>query len=286
MNARQTLGMIWLLLAFAACSGSGSSGFDAGPAGESAAIQQALDQQQCVRRGTLTICPADTEPTLAATPSFTPTPTVTPTNVPVVTATAPPASSTVAATATATFAGTLSPSFAATVTPASTATPTVGSLRTPTLAAAATATATSTATRPPTATPTGMHIDTSIDGTAPVACVQTSTPAGCTFTFAFFPRGFPPSAAYRVAVRTAGPAGEWSISSEVAPSGPLGASDFETPVTAPGSVSATDHGASIQVAVLVFEHPPQSLPSSVQLLADTGADFAFVTPALTLQPSN
>ncbi len=74
MQARQYLSTFIVLLAaaLAACSGgSGSSGFDAFPSTENAAITQALAEQRCVKHGTLTICPADetgAPPTIPGTP--------------------------------------------------------------------------------------------------------------------------------------------------------------------------------------------------------------------------
>ncbi|HVN86877.1 MAG TPA: hypothetical protein VMW17_18760 [Candidatus Binatia bacterium] len=253
MNLRTCLMPMWLVVALAACSGSGSSGFDAGPASERAAIQQALAEQRCVARGTLTICPADTEPTPAATP----TPTATPTNLPLTTATVPSESPTTLPTAT----------------------PTIGAFRSPTAFATAARTAT------PMLTPTGKHIDTNIDNSTPIACAQTTASTPCAFTFAFFPSGFPSNAVYRVAVRTTA-TGAWTVSSDVAPSGPLGASDFETTVAVPASASQVAQNETVQLAVLVFERSVPSVSSTVRELADTGADFAFVTPVLTLQPSS
>jgi hypothetical protein len=63
----RTTTCVWLLAAalmLAACTGgSGSSGFDISPSAENAAITAALQDEQCVAGGSLTICPADaTEP--------------------------------------------------------------------------------------------------------------------------------------------------------------------------------------------------------------------------------
>jgi hypothetical protein len=57
-----------------------------------------------------------------------------------------------------------------------------------------------------------------------------------------------------------------------------------------GTVEVTGIGAvptpevSVQVAVLVFLHPPATIPPEVAELTDTGADYAFVTTGLMVQP--
>ncbi|HUI25700.1 MAG TPA: hypothetical protein VL403_06400 [Candidatus Kryptonia bacterium] len=277
MSARRYLSWFWMLLSLAACSGSGSSGFDALP-GESAAIEQALDEQHCVQSDKLTICPADAGPSRIATPSSTPTPTATPT------AFVPAASPTQfsAPTTTATAARTFVSSPAATTTATPTPLTTPAAISSPTVTRTANPTATRTATATPTATPTGMRIDTGLDLTAPIACAPTAT--GCAFVVPFFPAGFPPTAVFHVAVRTE-PTSSWMIGSEVAPTGPAGTSDFEAPVSVSGG-NAPDRVAMVQLAVLVFDPRPSSVPSAVQELGDSGAAFAFVTPPLTVQPAS
>jgi len=72
MHLRRTIALLaalllWLPLTLAACSGgSGSSGFDAAPQSENAAITQALDQQRCVTHENLQICPVGPQPANSA----------------------------------------------------------------------------------------------------------------------------------------------------------------------------------------------------------------------------
>jgi hypothetical protein len=77
----------------------------------------------------------------------------------------------------------------------------------------------------------------------------------------------PPDAGYRLALRS--PEGVWSL------------------------VPATDRGADFtvraksaryQFAVLVFVPAADFVPDTVDRLADSGAQFAFVTPVLQVRP--
>ncbi|MFQ5665151.1 MAG: hypothetical protein ACE5I7_01840, partial [Candidatus Binatia bacterium] len=74
------LGCALAVCAWACTGGSGSSGFDAFPSSENAAIEQALNEQRCVERQGLTICPAD-ERSVVRPASPTPTPGATPSRV-------------------------------------------------------------------------------------------------------------------------------------------------------------------------------------------------------------
>jgi hypothetical protein len=75
MQPRRYSRLALLLCAFvaAACGGSGSSGFDALPSGENAAINLALAEQHCVDFEGLSVCPANQA--TATVPPGTPTPT-------------------------------------------------------------------------------------------------------------------------------------------------------------------------------------------------------------------
>jgi hypothetical protein len=69
-------------------------------------------------------------------------------------------------------------------------------------------------------------------------------------------------------LRTRNPQGEWTV------------------VEAPGNraeinVQNTSASDQYQFAVLVFLSDPTFVPDSVDLLSDTGADLAFVTPIVT-----
>lgn len=237
------LGCVVLL---SACSGgSGSSGFDV--SAENAAIDTALQTNNCTMNDGLTICRSGSEaPT--PSPSASPSASATPTNAPPqITATARPP-----ATATGTPA------------PPTTASPT------PTfhLADTPTRTVTSRPTETPTATPipspqvlTDQSVATVVD------CTASAPTAPCLFELTFEPQGFSPATSYAVAYRMRNPDSDWHI---VTPTG----------------FSATiplDPGAQYQFAVLVFVGGDGRTAPVVDALGQTDANFAFVTPVLTAE---
>jgi len=69
-----------------------------------------------------------------------------------------------------------------------------------------------------------------------------------------------------VAVRARDPDGPWIISPAPGNSAPL---------------TVDPAGPDYQIAVLVFLEAPDFVPAEVDLLADSGADFAFVTLPLS-----
>jgi hypothetical protein len=73
---------------------------------------------------------------------------------------------------------------------------------------------------------------------------------------------------YWVAVRTRDPDSAWLL---------IPATDNSAAIAVNPAPSARRY----QIAVLLFEGDPGPLPSRVVVLADTGADFAFVTALLT-----
>jgi len=242
---------IWLALflgmLLSACSGgSGSSGFDNFPSSENAAIDQALSQQACVAFHGLSICPADT--TGATTPQLTPTPART-------------------ATPTALVAN-----------PQPTAAPTASQTR----AATANPTATPTAT-PPAHNPQQPAVDTGInDGVIPCATVGTEN--SCVFVVPFAPDGFPTGTVFRVAVRTVEPPSLWTIGSDASPNGSPSAPAFDAAVAISAAPLQSDGTGHVQVAVLAFFKPPSNVPATVANLGDSGADYAFVTTELSVEP--
>ena len=258
MHARRSLRLILILLGLtlAACSGgSGSSGFDAFPS-ENAAIQQALDSQQCVEREGLMICAADAGFT---PPAESPTPTPTGTTIP--------------PTATRTFA------------PVPTTTPTGIASTPPTIAATPTAAAT-TPKPPPTGTATqtpAPRVGTHVAGATSITCTQVVPDGACSFTLPFAAEGFAPTAVFYVAVRQDGHR-NWMIGTALVPSGPADAPDFDAPVSIPTTLDTGPPNLSIQLAILVYVEPPPSVPNEVVELVDSGADFAFVTSEILLQP--
>jgi hypothetical protein len=84
----------------------------------------------------------------------------------------------------------------------------------------------------------------------------------------FQPLFAPADPVYWVAVRTRNPDSTWLL----------------VPATDNSAAIAVDPEPSTrryQIAVLLFDGDPGPLPSHVVVLADTGADFAFVTALLT-----
>ncbi len=247
--------LVWAIatvfaLALTACAGgSGSSGFIMS---ESAAINQALEEQRCVERDGLTICPADAGgPPLVPTSESTPTPTFTPTATPDVD---------------------ISPGPSATVTP--------------TAAASHTRTFTPTPSGEP-----EMRVDTTFAAIpagefARADCAAAAMDGFCGLPFGFTPQGFPVSAAFRVAVRTEPPDGPWQILAEPIASGSVGMPSFEVLIAVEASADTSGPAVVIQIAILVFLQEPDLLPLEVRQLADTGADFAFVLPEIGVQPEH
>jgi hypothetical protein len=231
-----------------ACTGgSGSSGFDPLKA-ENAAIDRAITSQGCEVAGGLTICASGGEapsPTVATT--ATPTATTRP---------SPP------------HTATLRPTLALTASP----TGTPGPLGSPTATTTPPPLPTATGTPPPppsptpTATPVPLtpRVATNLDGSESIPCTQSGPQAPCTFVLVFQPQAVPADAAYRVAVRARDPDGTWLV----------------LPVTDHSAVIPVEPGRQYQIAVLLFLGEPGALPDEVELLADTGADIAFVTPVL------
>jgi hypothetical protein len=250
MHARRYRWVILMLLgaglAACACACVGGSGSSGFDAfPESAAIKQALDTHQCVARAGLMICPADE--TAAATPTPTPT-----------------------ATGTPTLIETLLPSR--TATPTASVSPTAHVARTPT----------------PTASPTPLaspRIDTGVDTAAPIPCAPLDSTAACTLLVPFAPQGFGPEAVFRVAVRSLEPGAQWVIGPQPIAMGSPNAPNFDSAVAVEISPRMPSAEVAVQIAILVFRQPVDMLPAEVAELADSGADFAFVTTTVTLQPA-
>lgn len=121
------------------------------------------------------------------------------------------------------------------------------------------------------------RVDTTVTGTGPIDCIQEPNGA-CRFTLVFTPLGFPAAASFRVAGRE--PNGLWQISTMPIPTG-----DADTTTMEASVLVASTHGGPpsfIQFAVLVFQSPHEVLPLEVQMLAETGADSAFVTPTFSV----
>jgi hypothetical protein len=127
------------------------------------------------------------------------------------------------------------------------------------------------------------EIDVSVNQSGAVACAQVTADAACTFTLPFSSDGFPPGSTFRVAVRSVDPPSPWAFTAPPVPSGAPDTPGLEVPVAVVPQAGPAAN-TRVQVAVLVFAEPPNALPATVQELGDTGADFAYVTHELTLQP--
>ena len=131
--------------------------------------------------------------------------------------------------------------------------------------------------------PGGAEVETSVAGGSTVPCTDVLPPGPqCVFEFDYAPRGFPPEAEFRLAVRTTDGARRWTVTAMSVNQGTPTDPHFDNPVLIPDP-EFDAAGRGVQIAVLVFLEPPVSVPTTVTLLADTGADFAFVTADLSAE---
>ncbi len=128
------------------------------------------------------------------------------------------------------------------------------------------------------------RIDIGLDTATPLTCFQQLPTGPCGFTVPFAPLGFPSGTTFRLAARAEQPTGLWQIGTALQRGNDEGPT--APALDAPGAIDLPNPGASLslQVAILVFLEPSQAGPSAVEELADSGADFAFVTASLTAQP--
>ncbi len=172
---------------------------------------------------------------------------------------------------------TATPTLTATVTPTYTPTST-----TPTPTMSMSPTATSTATPKPTSTLTpvlGPRVDTALSDESSITCVQSAPSGPCSFPLTFAAQGFPSTASFRVAVRAIAPLGSWQLAPEPLPSNAAADGTFETTVILAGPQPP----AQVQFAVLAFRYMPPSLADEFDSLGATGAEWAFVTPTLSVE---
>lgn len=172
-----------------------------------------------------------------------------------------------------------SPTTAPTGTPTSAANPSPARTATPLLTPRATATPTPTSETHPPHKPvvdTGIH-----DGTIP--CAPADSGDGCILVLPFAPDGFPGGTVFRLAVRTVDPPSVWTIGSDVTPTGSPSAPAFDASVAVNTATQQPAGSVRVQLAVLAFLTPPASVPTTVEVLGSSGADYAFVTGDLSLQ---
>lgn len=127
-----------------------------------------------------------------------------------------------------------------------------------------TPTATPTATQPP----SQPSVDIQPDPTDIANCASTADSQSCTLRIVFVPVSAPASAAYRAAVRQRNPDSNWRI---------MPVEDNVVELSIPPDV------AVVQTAILLYEREPGPVPDEVEVLADSGADFAFVTAPLQVR---
>ena len=134
-----------------------------------------------------------------------------------------------------------------------------------------------TATRTPDPEP---RVDTQLANGASIVCTRSHAGAPCSLTFSFSGVGFPAAATFRVATRLRAPDSAWSLAAAPTPRGDVDGT-FDTPVAL--DIPAELDEASLQFAVLIFLLPPGSVPVRFDTLAQSGADFGFVTPVFALE---
>jgi len=174
------------------------------------------------------------------------------------------------------------PGVTATPTPTATATPSTtpytptSATATPTMSMSPTVAFTPTPTLTPKLAP---RIDTGLGDEAPITCVQMAPGGPCTALFTFSTEGFPVNASFRVAVRAIAPLGLWQLAPAPLPSNAAADGTYETSVVLAGPQPP----AQVQFTVLVFLDLPPSLPEEFNQLGATGAEYAFVTPTLSVE---
>jgi hypothetical protein len=132
---------------------------------------------------------------------------------------------------------------------------------TPTPSAVPTATATTTA-------PGHPVVEVDLDSSDIANCEGLDLSQPCVVTVTFMTANTPASAVYRAASRARNPDSIWTLHPDTG---------YQAFIVVPAEV------AQLQVAILVFNEEPGPLPDEVELLADSGADQAFVTAPVTVR---
>ena len=113
-------------------------------------------------------------------------------------------------------------------------------------------------------------VDVQPDATDIADCIAAADSQECTLRVVFVPIAAPLDAGYRAAVRQRQPDGPWQIQ-------PVTGNEVEI-VIGPGV-------AVVQTAILLYEREPGPVPAEVEVLSDSGADFAFVMAPLVVRSS-
>lgn len=119
------------------------------------------------------------------------------------------------------------------------------------------------------------RVDTQLDSSAALACVPLADAGSCRLTVRFTTAGFAPGSTFHIAARSTEEGAAWSIHTTAEAGNDERSALVQVPL----------QGLEIQIAILVFAGTPSSVPSTIRELADSGADFAYVTQTLMLTPS-
>jgi hypothetical protein len=145
---------------------------------------------------------------------------------------------------------------------------------------APTPTAPASPTPTPTVNPT-PYVNTKLANGASIACTRPGAGAPCSLTFSFAGFGFNAGTSFRVASRLRAPDTAWTLAAPptVNDAGDPPALDALVTLAVPADAIAP----RVQFAVLAFLTPPASIPAHFDVLAESGTDFAFVTPEFALE---
>jgi len=121
-----------------------------------------------------------------------------------------------------------------------------------------------------------VEVDVPLGEANSLSCASANGGAVCTVPLSFTTMGFPPGASFRVATRQVNPDGVWTIAAPPVPSGDAAEAELTTSLDLPVGAGA------VQLAILVFVDSGHIPGSSIATLAQSGADFAFVTPPVSV----
>jgi hypothetical protein len=124
------------------------------------------------------------------------------------------------------------------------------------------------------------RIDTGLANGVSIVCTRAVVDGPCTLTFAFAGIGFPAGAFFHVSSRLLEPMTGWELAPPPVPA-TSDPSVLAAEVTVPVPLGAA--AAEAQFAVLVFLSQPATIPARFDELAQSGADYAFVTPDYALE---